>query len=134
MGRQLSLSFELILLFKWFLKNGKNKLRLLIREAVDAGLAEKLEKLDDRDYADMVLTMHDDVLDFVLFLEDELWDELERKDVSISRVIDKEMLDEKMLLLGATRVKSGALVDEKKEELLKKLLQSWKPESGETIN
>jgi len=134
MGRQLSLSFELILLFKWFLKHGKNRFKLLIQEAVDADLAERLEKLEDREYTEMMLTMHDDVLDFVVFLEDELWDELERKNVSISRVIDKETLDEKMLLMGATRVKGGTLVDEKKEEILKKLLQSWKPESGETVN
>ena len=134
MARQLSLSFELILLFKWFLKHGKNRLRLMIREAVDKDLAEQLEKIGDQEYAEMMLAMHDEVLDFVLFLEDELWDELERKNVSFNRVIDKEMLDEKMLLLGATKVQGGDLVDKKKEEILKKLLQSWKPESGETVN
>lgn len=77
MSYQLSLSFELICLMDWLLKNKGSKLKDLVKEAVDKQLADSLEKMSEHDYVKMASRMHDVVIDFVIFLEDMLIEELE---------------------------------------------------------
>jgi hypothetical protein len=143
MGQQLSLSFELILFFNWLLKHGKSRLRLMIRQAVEADLARTLEHMSDEDYTKVVEHMHADVLDFISFLEQELLSELGKQVPEFGvkgpgefsgHTANRDLFDERSLWLNMQQVKDLSKKDEVKEELLKKLLLSWKPESNEPVN
>ena len=74
MGHQLSLSFELICLLDWLLKNKTESLKRLITQAVNQDLLENLG--DAGDHLVMNNRLHQRVIEFVVFLEDELLKEL----------------------------------------------------------
>ena len=50
MGQQLSLSLELVLLLDWLLKNRKDTLHLLVKEAIEKDLAKRLNTISDGEY------------------------------------------------------------------------------------
>ena len=118
MAHQLSLSFELILLFDWFLKEGQGRLQELVKEAVDKDIINKLDKVVDLDASPEAL--HRTVLDFIAFLEMMMMDELERRDV-VPLNLDALWID-----LQQGKGKSG--------ELLKRFLKNWNPHSEESVN
>ena len=91
MGHQLSLSFELICLLDWLLKHEKESLKKLITQAVDRDLLAKLS--ETKDHLTMSNRLHQRVIEFVVFLEDELLKELSKgalkSDESMSTLKEK---------------------------------------------
>jgi len=141
MGHQLSLSLELILLLDWFLKHGKDRLRLLVNEALKSELATNLESINDRDYVKMLDELHDTVFDFIIFLEDTMVDGLDELDLisgleGVSSRRKKMALDTKTLLLNVQQAKRQCNLpnQETEQELFKKLLEAWDPATNEPVN
>ena len=70
MAQQLSLSFELICLLDWLIKNKKEQLAELISQAVDSDFTTALnEEIDD---AQLLERLYNGVIDFVSFFEETL--------------------------------------------------------------
>jgi SPX domain protein involved in polyphosphate accumulation len=118
MSRQLSLSFELILLFDWFLNGGREKLVKLIKDSVNEEIAKKVSEMSDEDYTEAVDKLHETVLQFVELLEGTLLS-------SLSEV--QETNDGNMI---TSRINGKNI----KKELLKQLLKNWTPDSNDMIN
>ncbi|MCK4517735.1 hypothetical protein KAT92_03100 [Candidatus Babeliales bacterium] len=78
MGEQISLSLELIYLMDWLLKYRAGKLRLLVQEAVENGVALGVPNLSDGEYAQELDQLNDVAIKFIFSLEDMLIKELKK--------------------------------------------------------
>jgi hypothetical protein len=147
MSQQLSLSFELILLFDWFLKEGRDTLRAVIKEAVANDISKRLENLDEEEYVAAMDQLHQTVLDFIQFLEETMSKELETSVSSVHfknkveplmQALDDKSIDSKTIWLSIQKTKkkflSDAKLDSVEQELLRELLKNWKPTSNEPVN
>jgi transcription termination factor NusB len=150
MSQQLSLSFELILLFDWFLKEGRKTLQSIVKEAVTKNISEKLENVDEGEYSEAMDQLHQTVLDFIQFLEETMSKELETSVSSFNfkdkieplmQSIDDKSIDSKTLWLSIQKTKKkflqkpdDAKLDSVEQELLRELLKNWKPTSNEPVN
>ncbi len=155
MNTSLSLSFELIYLIDWLLKNDKQKLTTLIQQAVSHGLAQDLKRINPNDYLKVSEELYSTILDFLVFLEDTLAENL--KDLSASNTadnvmmpaikkIDDENLNDATLRNSIQDAKDqlhkereegheeAANVDHAKEVLYEKILENWLPTNKETMN
>jgi|SaaInlStandDraft_3_1057020.scaffolds.fasta_scaffold33962_2 hypothetical protein len=155
-NEQLSLSFELICFMDWMLKHGKKQLRDLVKNAIQNGLAQELDNIDEEKYLKISEYLHHAVLDFVLTLEDFIIEELEgvspkesvrEKTSTAIKNLDTKFIDVQTILLSLQQAKSKLLKkkkikinnsiqtkDEAKDVLCTQILKNWKPNSNEPVN
>lgn len=83
MSAQISLSFELICLISWLLKNETATLNSLVKNAIERGFAEELEKLEAleqtliSEQTEESDDLYNTLLDFLDYLEHSLFKNLE---------------------------------------------------------
>jgi hypothetical protein len=155
MDTNLSLSFELIYLMGWLLKNEKGMLNDLIKHALKNGLAQDLQKVESYGGAQMNEELYDTIVAFLSYLEKTLAKNLE---TSISPVnadeaifptlkkLDQENLDLKNLKLSIQKARDllAKNIEEKgntvqqtelaKNVLFEHILKGWKPSKGDLLN
>ncbi len=152
MNTQISLSFELICLLSWLLKNEQAMLNTLIKHAVEHGFAEEIGKIDETDYLKVSDHLYDTVLDFLDFLEKNMIKNLETiqidhktKDVILPTLqkIEAGSMDFKTIWLsmqqtkarvGKTHTVAPENIQNPTEILFERLLKNWKPNNKETLN
>lgn len=78
----ISLSFELICLMSWLIKNEKKGVKALIKLALDNGFADGLDAMGDGDSNQMPEHLYTTVTDFLLYLEQTLLQELNKPEVN----------------------------------------------------
>ena len=154
MSSNLSLSFELICLMGWLLKNDKDKLKKLIKDAVDLGFAAELDTINSSEYHHVNDEMHTTIEDFMEYLEDILIESVEGSDahegareklLGTVKRIDGEAFDSKTVWLSMQQAKSQ-LVKKAKMDPAKaheheanalwfdQLLKNWTPSGNESMN
>lgn len=158
MDTNFSLSLELIYLMNWFLKNEKEKLKILINQAIKNGLSYEIEQLDkitdnQIDPNDNI-QLHNTILDFLIFLEDTLIECLEDQDLdtksreklnlSVQKILPQHV-DLKTMWLSVQQTKeeiskikktaNKSLGEEElRNTLLTQLMKNWNPNKNEIIN
>jgi len=157
MTAHISLSFELISLIRWIIKNERNLLNNLVKQAVEHGFAEELNNVqttpDPKSANDH---MAHNVLDFLEFLEDSMMKNLESiqvdnktKDVILPTLqrLEAGNLDVKTVLLSLQQTKARLTKGQNKQQtqqsldeqeasliLFQQLLKNWKPNNKEIVN
>ena len=153
MSNQLSLSFELICFMDWIIKNGKEKFRLLVKEAVNNDIANNLDSLFQEDSIKISNNLYNTVLDFVIFLEDILGEELDKVDEEIipkDKIddlvihLDNKILDPRTVWLSIHQARknlskkqpafakaAAGKGNEAKKEIFDKILKNWEPIEGD---
>lgn len=157
MSSNLSLSFELICLMGWLLKHDKEKLKLLVKEAVEHGLAGELDNINSADYLAASDQMHTTIEDFMEYLENLLIESVEGADVieadiaardtlmATVKKIDNQTFDNRTLWLSMQQAKSQLIKKMKAEQqsseeqeaklmLFDQLLKNWSPSNNEQMN
>lgn len=161
MTAHISLSFELISLITWIIKNERNLLNNLVKQAVEHGFAEELNNIhtvpDPKAVNDH---MAHNVLDFLEFLEDSMIKNLETvhvdnktKDAILPTLqrLEAGNLDVKTVLLSLQQTKARLTKAHNKHQaqqlaqpapqenspatiLFEQLLKNWKPNNKEIVN
>ena len=160
MTAHISLSFELISLITWIIKNERHLLNNLVKQAVEHGFAEELNNVqtvpDPRTVNDH---MANNVLDFLEFLEDSMMKNLETvhvdnktKDAILPTLqkLEAGNLDVKTVLRSLQQTKARLsrgsakqLIEQPAQTnfddnaatiLFEQLLKNWKPNNKETVN
>jgi|SaaInlLV_10m_DNA_2_1039722.scaffolds.fasta_scaffold06969_4 hypothetical protein len=151
MSSQLSLSFELICLMDWLVKNGQKDVTNLVKGAIKKGFEKELDKISDADYSKMDDYLNNTVLEFVFMLEDILIKEIEGVSVKESirentsatmKNMDIDAIDTKTVWLSLQQTKSqlkkrkedNKAADEAKKILCAHLIKNWKPKAGDPVN
>ncbi|MCK4264858.1 hypothetical protein KAW80_00705 [Candidatus Babeliales bacterium] len=136
------LSFELLYLINWLLKNEKSRLKLLVKQAVKNGLAAEIYKLDESQ-KQPTESLQNGFLDFIAHLEDTLLDHLETTD-HIQGIRDKLLtslnelnishLDSHTLLTSLRQAEEELSKNSQKDSkrvLLKTIFNNWSPTKKE---
>jgi len=155
MSNQLSLSFELICLMDWIIKNGREKFQLIVKDAINSGIVDNLDLFFQQDPEKVSENLYNTVLDFVVFLEDVLGKELDKINEDIiprDKVddlilhLDNMALDPKTVWLSIHQarknlkkvqgVEAGKMEckntgEEAKNEIFNKILNNWEPGKDE---
>jgi len=145
MSSSLLLSFELVYLINWLLKNEKTKLKLLVKNAIDKGVATELQNMDAQVASEKNDELQVVFLDFVDFLEATL-KECMKTETKVNREVKENILsdlrrlnvsnvDSNTLWSSITQVENEVLKHKKgansqhdiKEIFLEKLLKNWNP-------
>jgi len=155
MDSNFSLSFELVCLMDWLLKNGDQQMVDLIKFAINNGFAAELEKIDDKKYAQITDQLPSIILEFLLTLEDILFESLEKVELDTKskeklipaiKKIDTHSIDFKTIWLSMQQTKSSLVKDNTKKAtketkaknakriLFEKLLKNWDPTQNEPLN
>ena len=155
MNTSLSLSFELIYLMGWLLKNEKKMLNALIKHAIKKGLAQDIKSLNPTDFSQVSDKLYNVILDFLLYLEDSLAKNLDNiqldtktEDAILPSVkkIDLENLDLSTIKLSMQQAKSQlnnleaiadndqAFEEDAKKLLFEQILKNWMPTKNESLN
>jgi len=156
METNVSLTFELFFLMNWLLKHEKALLNSLIKHAIDHGFAQDLEKMDMNQYLQSADQFYAVILEFLLFLEKSLIQNLESVQLDQAakdeifpalKKIDLEALDLKTISRSLqqtkTKLSQGQLkkineastTQEQANTLLfEQLLKNWKPTKKEPLN
>lgn len=150
MSKNFSLSFELIYLMAWILKNEKAKLHGLIEEIVKKGFATEISQMVNYPQdPKTVEKLHLTILDFLIFMEDSLLESLDKKDFNLKiqvglkptlEKINTQNIDAKTIWRSTQQTKSLINKDENKTPedlkkiLLNQLLQNWNPKDKEPLN
>ncbi|MFH0898965.1 MAG: hypothetical protein V1855_05275 [bacterium] len=151
----LSLSLELICLIAWLLKHEKSKLNVLIKRAIKNGLIQELDKLEKRDFLKASEELHMTVLDFLMFLEDSLIENLKTShlDIKTERTLipplknmEEDALPAQTIQLSIKEAKDQLIqekqtdptvsedVDHVKQVLFEQIIKNWKPSNKELLN
>ena len=77
MTTQISLSFELICLISWLLKNDKAMINTLVKHALDNGFVEEIAKIDAENHGEVAENMYSNLVTFLEYLEKTLLKNLE---------------------------------------------------------
>ncbi len=119
MSAQISLSFELISLLNWLLRHEKAMLNAMLKQALEHGFAEELEKVDAASIAAAESEeLYHTVLDFLEYLEHSLIKNLETinvdnktKDAIMPTLqkLEADSLDHKTLWLSMQQTKARML-------------------------
>ena len=154
MNTSLSISFELIYLINWLLKNQTEDLNKLVQNALNKGFAEKLVQLNEENQSKLAEEMPVAILDLLFYLEDSLLDNLEEMELTslqgealapIIKKIDSSNIDTNTLWISLQQAKEAIAKSKienrnpikqnnSKKILLEKILQNWKPGQDETLN
>ena len=129
----------------WLLKNEQPKLKQIIDESIKAGLGQEIDAIDDlEEETGDIDYLHNSILDFLFFLEDNLLESLETKDfdfIAKERLkptlqkINPQKIDLKTLWLSIqqAKIKNKPKKDLKKT-LLSELIKNWSPKDNEPVN
>lgn len=119
MSAQISLSFELISLLNWLLRHEKVTLNTMLKQALEHGFAEELERVDAASMAAAESEeLYSTVLDFLEYLEQSLVKNLESihvdnktKDAIMPTLqkLEADSLDHKTLWLSMQQTKARML-------------------------
>lgn len=156
MNTSLSLSFELIYLLGWLLKHERNALDSLIKQAVKNGLAVDLDKIAIDDQDKMSEQLYGTVLDFLVYLEDTLVQNLDGIHTNnaphqlLHPALSKFMnnsLDIQTIKLSIQQAREklqhktnnntqskNETIEEGKSILFEQLLKNWNPSKNETYH
>ena len=155
MDTNLSLSFELIYLMGWLLKNEKSMLNDLVKHAVKNGLAQDLQRVDSYGCVQMSDELYGTILDFLSYLEKSLAKNLDaniaplRSEEAIFptlKKLDQENLDLKNIKLSIQKARDllNKNIEDKdntiqqtelaKNVLFEHILKGWKPSKGDLLN
>ncbi len=152
MNANISLSFELILLLNWLLKHEKAQLNNLVKDALEKGFMQEIETIAPDDYHQLADHFYSNILDFLLFFEESLLNNLETITIDeatnnailpLIKKIDFENLDAKTLWLSMQETKkkisksrTGAEQGSEKINnlLFERLLKNWKPNKKSPMN
>ena len=151
MNSSLSLSFELIYLMGWLLKNDKAKLKKLVAEAIEQGFIDEVDALSDADYLLLSDHMQSTVEQFMESLEDAITEGVQQSEghglvaqdlAPTLQKIDTDNLDEKTVFTSMQqtkkklfhkkkgKAKQESLVSSEAEAnaiLFERLLKNWHP-------
>ncbi len=156
MNSSLSLSFELIYLMGWLLKNEKKMLNALVKHAIKKGLAQDLKEINPSDLGDMSDKLYNVILDFLVYLEDSLTKNLDNVELDSKtedailpavKKLDYDNLDLKTIRLSMQQAKSQlsnnpdapqendvTFVEDAQKLLYEQILKNWAPNNNETLN
>jgi hypothetical protein len=151
MASSLLLSFELIYLFGWLLKNEKPKLESLIKLAIKNGLKEELDDTKKSNVSPVLNEdLYDTFIDFVDYMENSLLDKLEKRanktvqkkiSTSLENINPKlKNIDQQVVWVALKQAenelsqKKGKTSKEAKKILLDKILKNWTPTKKDDIN
>ncbi len=156
MTTQISISFELICLISWLLKNEKAMINTLVKHALDNGFVEEMAKFDTANHADVAEHLYSNLITFLEYLEKTLFKHIEH--VSLDQKtkeaifptlqkLETDNLDFKTMWLSMqqtkARVKTEKPLLQQKDHvvaaqaadiLFEELLKHWKPNNNETVN
>lgn len=90
MNTSLSLSFELIYLIGWLLKNEKQMLNTLIKNAIKKGLGQDLNAINPQDHSKVNEQLYNTLIDFLNFMEDSLLNNMD--ELQVDTKTEKAML------------------------------------------
>jgi len=125
MSINISLSFELICLVNWLLKNEKQLINALVKQALKNGFAQELEKIDTANSLENPEELYATVIDFLLFLEKNLLKNLETVSVDthtqeeilpVVKKLDADNIDLKTLWLSMQQTKTQLCKERHKRE------------------
>lgn len=145
MSTSFSLSLELIYLMNWLLKNKQDQLQQIIDDSIKEGLGQEIDAIEDlEEETGDIDYLHNSILDFLFFLEDNLLESLEAKDfdfIAKERLkptlqkINPQKIDLQTLWLSIqqAKIKNKPKKDLKKI-LLSELIKNWSPKDNEPIN
>lgn len=138
------LSFELLYLMEWLLKHDKKRLEVLIKHALDNGLAEELETIEISNKDKINELFQKTFLGFISFLENALHECIEKTEsrqqirntvMSSLAKLNLSSVDSSTLLASLKQaeleLKSDTSHSRSKEILLQKILKNWNPENKE---
>lgn len=149
-----SLSFELVCLMSWLIKNEKNGINALVKLALEHGFSEKLEHLQDQEHQ-MAEHLYTTVMDFLLYLEQSLHKALDHEEGSQKReflptvkridgdldssIIWQSLQQTKQELLARQLnhqepTEQAASSQEAEQLLLKTMLNNWSPDATDTVH
>ena len=125
MSINISLSFELICLVNWLLKNEKQLINALVKQALKNGFAQELEKIDSTHSVENPEELYATVIDFLLFLEKNLLKNLETVSVDthtqeeilpVVKKLDADNIDVRTLWLSMQQTKNQLCKERHKRE------------------
>lgn len=125
MSINISLSLELICLVNWLLKNEKQLISALVKQALKNGFAQELEQLDGTQSLENPEDLYATVVEFLLFLEKNLLKNLETVSVDthtkeeilpVVKKLDADNIDLKTLWLSMQQTKNQLCKDRHKRE------------------
>ena len=155
MNTSLSLSFELIYLMGWLLKNEKSTLNALVKHAIKNGLGKDLNEIDPNDYSKVSDQLYSTILDFLVYLEDALAKNLNSTSfegepseeiLKALKNFENDNSDEQIIKMNVQRTKTdiskviqkklaGAQdTDSAKKLLYEHIIKNWKPSKNELMN
>lgn len=158
MNSSLSISFELIYLMGWLLKNDKAKLKKLVAEAIEQGFIDEVDAMSDADYLLLSDQMQSTVEQFMESLEDAIaegihgtyeHEALHKNLVPTMKKFDTDLVDEQTVLLAMQQtkkklsykknnnVKKGnpAVVEAEAHSILfERLLKNWTPTKKDVMH
>ena len=151
----LSLSFELICLMNWLLKNEKHLLNNIIKQALANGLDNSLRTISQKEYQQDSEQLYNTILEFLILLEDLLAHNLQTIKLDSKteeaifpalRKMDANNLDLNALRVSMQETKSALSKKEFKNisqseysqqatlRLFQQFLKHWKPTKNEPLN
>lgn len=155
MAETLFLSLELMYLMEWLMKHEQERLRVLIKYALNNGLDTKLEHAQrhkQRGENKLEEKLHDTFLEFINFLEHTLFDAVEKRDeknaiqdelVSALSRLNLNNIDTQTVWSSMKQARSTLSKTQKNREnspqdienvLLEKVLDNWQPDGDEAEN
>ena len=154
MNTSLSLSFELIYLMGWLLKNEKTTLNALVKHAIKNGLGKDLKTINPDDYSKVSDQLYSTILDFLVYLEEALAKNLDNIKLETSTSednlstlnIENDVQDINNVKLNIHQTKAdiskeiqkrlaGAQdPDQVKKLLYEHIIKNWKPTKNEPMN
>ena len=131
----LLLSYELLQLMGWLLKNEQKLMKSLIGKAMSNGLASKIIKMDEDQNSQL---NEDTFVDFIAYLEDTLLDGLE--DIAMTEEVTENFLPS-LNKLDLNEIEANVILkslkeaeqepsgkyNSNKELLMEKIFKNWKP-------
>lgn len=154
MSTNLSLSFELLCLMGWLLRQHKEEVAALIASAVEKGFIDELEISDMRDFIDHPSMSNEMVNEFFSFLERTVQKQLEGRQIDVQcqgfladevKKIDGQFVDQRVLFASIQNVKKKLLLNSKeidtleeneqvKSSLCENILKQWNPSQQDQLN
>lgn len=158
MNSSLSLSFELIYLMGWLLKNDQAKLKQLVVEAVEQGFIEEVDAMSDADYLLLSDQMQSTVEQFMDYLEEVITESVQGADVNnglfqglvpVLKKFDTDSVDQKTVSLAMQQTKKKLSYKKKQGDklnalavteseanniLFERLLKNWNPSKKDLMH
>lgn len=141
---QLTMSYELLYLLQWLIEHDNNRLKQVIKLALDQGLREEMQKIEKIN--EPLDEMYHTIIDFFELMEDLLTESIkehvekkakEKKLMPTIDQIDSTVCDNETMRFSieqaTTKLEDDPDVNPQ-EQLFKELLRSWKPHNKNIMN